>query len=37
MERSDAVDGETLEDDQKDDSTVISTEDGSDAVPRTFY
>ena len=30
MERSDAVDGETLEDDQKDDSTVISTEDGSD-------
>ena len=30
MERLDGVDGETLDDDQKDDSTVISTEDGSD-------
>ena len=34
MERLDGVDGETLEDDQKDDSTVISTEDGSDTRPR---
>ena len=34
MERQDDADGVTLDDDQNDDSTIISTEDGSEMETR---